>query len=147
VTRPPQFDFASLLSQIQVPGHAQGGLIGQHAPAISLHDLLSPANTIRSLDTVSQTIIDNLIANLPPAIVPKDATVDQKKAVIAKVLRSPQFSQSSIGLTVALREGGLMGVADSLRVPIEPGVIGLDQVELFIKGVKKEVEKESGSEM
>ncbi|KAF8253341.1 hypothetical protein K440DRAFT_593109 [Wilcoxina mikolae CBS 423.85] len=139
---PPQFDFASLLSQIQIPGSAQAGQALQQVPTISLHDLLSTANTAPLLENMSEQTIDSLISNLPPAIIPKNASLGKKKQIISKVLRSPQFTQGAISLTVALREGALRGVADSLKVPILPGeeATGADQVEIFVKGVKREVE-------
>lgn len=142
---PPQFDFASLLSQIQIPGQAGQAL--QQAPTISLHDLLSVANTTPLVENMSEQTIDNLISNLPPAIVPKNAKLGQKKQIISKILRSPQFTQGAVSLTVALREGALRGVADSLKVPILPGeeATGADQVEIFVKGVKREVEDGSSS--
>lgn len=85
-----------------------------------------------------------MIANLPPALIPKNATNAQKKHVVKKVLQSPQFGQSLISLTVALRDGGLRGVADSLGVPLKPGEEGAgeDQVGIFVRGVRRGVEKE-----
>ena len=145
--QPPQFDFASLLSQIQVPGGAQqnAGTL-QQTPSIALHDLLSTGNTTPLVTDMSEKTVDALISNLPPAIIPTNATLGQKKDVIAKVLRSPQFTQANASLTAALREGALRGVADSLRVPLLPGeeAAGTDQVEIFVKGVKREVERENG---
>ncbi|KAI5805967.1 proteasome complex subunit Rpn13 ubiquitin receptor-domain-containing protein [Geopyxis carbonaria] len=140
----PTFDIASLISQITVPGQQKQQQLAPQGPTMSLHDLLTPSATIASLENASADVIDSLISNLPPALVPKDASSAQKKATIIKVLQSPQFTQANVSLTVALREGGLRGVADSLRVPIIPGEegAGVDQVELFVKGVKREAEKE-----
>ncbi|KAA8898364.1 proteasome complex subunit Rpn13 ubiquitin receptor-domain-containing protein [Sphaerosporella brunnea] len=136
---PPQIDFASLLSQIQVPG----GQAMQQAPSLSLHDLLSSANTTPLVEKMSEKTIDSLISNLPPALVPTNASLSQKKQIITKVLRSPQFAQGAVSLTVALREGALRGVADSLKVPILPGEEASgDPVGVFVKGIKREVEKE-----
>lgn len=49
-----------------------------------------------------------------------------------------------MSLTVALRDGALRGVADSLQVPLRPGeeASGVDQVELFVGGVRRGVEQE-----
>jgi len=136
---PPQLDFASLLSQIQIPGSSQ-----QQAPTVSLHDLLSTANTTPLVEDMSQKTVDSLLSNLPPAIVPADANLGQKKLVLTKVLRSSQFTQGALSLTVALREGALRGVADSLRVPIALGeeATGADPVEIFVDGVMREVDDE-----
>jgi 26S proteasome regulatory subunit N13 len=136
---PPQFDLASLLSQIQVPGQA----MQQQEPSLFLHDLLSTANTTPLVENMSEKTVDSLISNLPPALVPANASLSQKKQIITKVLRSPQFTQGAVSLTVALREGALRGVADSLKIPLLPGEeVSGDPVEVFVKGIKREVEKE-----
>lgn len=139
---PPQFDLASLLSQIQVPGSPQA--VERQAPIVSLHDLLSTANTTPLVESMSQETVDSLLSNLPPAIVPAYASLGQKKLILTKVLRSPQFTQGAVSLTVALREGALRGVADSLKVPIDPSeeATGADPVEVFVEGVKREVDGE-----
>lgn len=55
--------------------------------------------------------------------------------------------QSSVSLSVALRDGGLRGVADSLGVPLRPGEEAAgDQVEVFVRGVKRGVEDEAEKE-
>lgn len=60
-----------------------------------------------------------------------------------KVLHSPQFAQATAMMTVALREGGLRGVADSLGVKLDLSNAGSQGgVEIFVDGVKKEAEKE-----
>ena len=139
---PPQLDFVSLLSQIQIPSSSQAAQ--QQAPTVSLHDLLSTTNTTPLVEDMSQQTVDSLLSNLPPAIVPADANLGQKKLVLTKVLRSSQFTQGALSLTVALREGALRGVADSLKVPIDPGeeATGADPVEIFVDGVKREVDGE-----
>lgn len=94
------------------------------------------------LSSLSGPALDNIISNLPPALIPKNATEAQKKEVVRKVLQTPQFIQSCVSLTVALREGALRGVADSLGVPLKPGEEASgDQVEVFVKGVKRGVEE------
>lgn len=100
------------------------------------------------LPTLSPEALDQLISNLPPALIPRNATDAQKKDIIRKVLQSTQFGQSLISLSVALRDGGLRGVADSLGVPLGAGEEGSgeDQVEVFVRGVKKGIEKEQGEE-
>lgn len=78
---------------------------------------------------------------------PKDASTAQKKEVLGRIFRTPQLAQSLVSLTVALREGGLRGVADSLRIPLRPGEEAAgDMVEVFVNGVRREVEKEAAGE-
>lgn len=136
-------DIASLISGITVPGGAQGTAAGRPAnPNLSLHDLLTPVHTLAALGNASPETVDNLVSNLPPTLVPENASLEQKKSVIALVLQSPQFQQGCASLTVALREGALRGVADSLRVPLAPGEeMSGDPVEVFVNGVKRQVEK------
>ena len=137
---PPQFDFSSIISQIKIPGAAEQ----QQGPGLSLHDLLSTTNTTPLVENMSETTIDAIISNLPHAIVPKDASTSQKRQIILRVLRSPQFMQGAVSLTAALREGALQGVADSLKVPISTND-GSDPVEILVKGVRREVEREFGN--
>lgn len=78
--------------------------------------------------------------------------MDQKKDILRKVLRSPQFHQSLSSLTVALRNGGLPSIGDALGVPLENGgyikrgghvpLGGGDAVEAFLNGIRTGVEKE-----
>jgi 26S proteasome regulatory subunit N13 len=74
---------------------------------------------------------------------------DQKKSLLKRVLRSPQFHQSLGSLTVALRDGGLPMVADALGIQVAHGGLvrggsvplgGGEAVEAFVEGVKKSVE-------
>jgi len=78
-------------------------------------------------------------------------SVGQKREILRKVLRSPQFSQSLGSLTAAIRDGGLPSISGALKVPVENGgfprrggvpVGGGDAVESFLKGVKAAVEEE-----
>ncbi|CUS06730.1 unnamed protein product [Tuber aestivum] len=149
-----QSDFLqNLISQIQLPGAAGGGGSGsgyqQQDPMISLHDLLPSAVTTSLLAVMTPGAVDDLISNLPQGIVPRNATPTQKKEVIRKVLHSPQFSQSLVGLSVALRDGGLRGISDSLGVRLAPGEegTGRDQVAIFVEAVKKEEEKKEDNNM
>ena len=81
--------------------------------------------------------------------------IDQKREILRKVLRSPQFSQSLSSLTGALRDGGLPTISEALKIPVKDGgyvkrggvpLGGGDAVEAFLDGVKEFVEKESGSD-
>jgi 26S proteasome regulatory subunit N13 len=138
-----------------------------------LSDLLTPPTTVPMARTATEEQIDNLMNFLPPAVVvlaqqsdrgdstaePTPAAVEaakeamslgQKKALIEKVLRSPQFHQSLTSLTMALRDGGLPTVADALSIKVENGgymrgsqmpLGGGDAVEAFVEGVKKTVQE------
>jgi 26S proteasome regulatory subunit N13 len=137
-----------------------------------LSDLLTPSTTVPMAQTATEEQIDNLLDFLPPAVVvlsqqgdhgdsTAEPTADaieaakaamslgQKKALIEKVLRSPQFHQSLTSLTMALRDGGLPTVADALSIKVENGgymrgsqmpLGGGEAVEAFVEGVKKTVQ-------
>jgi 26S proteasome regulatory subunit N13 len=79
------------------------------------------------------------------------SSLDQKRAILKKVLRSPQFHQSLGSLNVALRDGGLPSIADALGVKVVNGGLvrggsvplgGGDAVEAFVEGVRRTVEEE-----
>ena len=76
-------------------------------------------------------------------------SIDQKKAMLKRVLRSPQFHQSLGSLTMAIRDGGLPSIAEALGIRLQNGGLvqggsvplgGGDAVEAFVEGVKKTVE-------
>ncbi|KAK4105775.1 hypothetical protein N658DRAFT_492272 [Parathielavia hyrcaniae] len=139
-----------------------------------LNDLLEPPITISMLDSATDGCVDNLLNFLPPMVLvlaqqgddgdaiatePSAESIeaakqamssDQKRALLKKVLRSPQFSQSLASLTVALRDGGLPTIAEALGIAVENGGLvrggrvslgGGDAVEAFVEGVKKTVQK------
>ncbi|TGJ86933.1 hypothetical protein E0Z10_g1825 [Xylaria hypoxylon] len=140
-----------------------------------LSDLLTPPTTVPWARTATEQQIDDLLDFLPPAVLvlsqqsdhgdsTAEPTADaveaakaamslgQKKALIEKVLRSPQFHQSLTSLTMALRDGGLPTVADALSIKVENGgymrgsqmpLGGGDAVEAFVEGVKKTVQEEN----
>ncbi|KAI0447918.1 proteasome complex subunit Rpn13 ubiquitin receptor-domain-containing protein [Xylaria telfairii] len=150
-----------------VPNQGEGKLY----PLLS--DLLTTSTTVPWVRTASEEQIDNLLGFLPPAVVVLsqqsdhgDSSVEptadaieaakaamslgQKKALIEKVLRSPQFHQSLTSLTMALRDGGLPTVADALSIKVANGgymrgsqmpLGGGDAVEAFVEGVKKTVQE------
>lgn len=77
-------------------------------------------------------------------------SLDQKKSILKRVLRSPQFHQSLGSLTMAIRDGGLPSIAEALGVGLQNGGLvkggsvplgGGDAVEAFVEGVKKTVEQ------
>jgi 26S proteasome regulatory subunit N13 len=139
----------------------------------TLPDLLPPAETIKMVDSVDMAFVDNLLSYLPPELLllsqeaddfssadPNSETVkaaiealslDQKREILRKVLRSPQFSQGLGSLTQALRDGGLPSISDALRIPVKGGGFirrggvpqgGGDAVEAFMDGVKASAGKE-----
>ncbi|KAL8859391.1 MAG: hypothetical protein Q9178_004069 [Gyalolechia marmorata] len=144
----------------------------------TLPDLLPSSTTIPVIDSADQQFVDNLLNHLPPTLMllaqevddissvdPTSETaqaaiealsLDQKKDILRKVMRSPQFHQSLGSLTGALRDGGLPSISDALRIPVKNGgyikqgggvpLGGGEAVEAFLNGVKDVVkaEKEGG---
>lgn len=139
----------------------------------TLPDLLPTSTTIPTIDTATPAQLDNLLSYLPPTVLlvaqesasqidgmvePNAATasaalealsVEQKKSILKRVLRSPQFHQSLGSLTMAIRDGGLPSIADALGVKVQNGGLvrggsmplgGGDAVEAFVEGVKTTVE-------
>jgi 26S proteasome regulatory subunit N13 len=77
-------------------------------------------------------------------------SLERKKVVLHRVLRSPQFSQSLSSLTIALRDGGLPSISEALNINVQNGGFmrrggvplgGGDAVEAFLNGVKDQVKK------
>ncbi|KAG0649558.1 Proteasomal ubiquitin receptor ADRM1-B [Hyphodiscus hymeniophilus] len=154
------------------------GVAQQHAQGqmyTTLVDLLPSSTTVPILESSSPAQIDNLLGYLPPTVVLlaqepagqiggmvepnpettaaaiKALSLGQKKKMLEKVLRSPQFHQSLGSLTMAIRDGGLPSIAEALGVKLQNGGLvrggsvplgGGDAVEAFVEGVKKTVEKE-----
>ena len=118
--------------------------------------------------------MDNLLGHLPPQLLLLSQEVDnmssvdpnsetikaamealsmgQKREILRKVLRSPQFTQSLGSLTHAIRDGGLPSISEALCIPVENGgflkrggvpVGGGEAVESFVNGVREVVEKKS----
>ena len=138
-----------------------------------LNDLLETSLTVPMIEGASEDFVENLLNFLPPTVillahhgadgdtVPAEPGPEavaaakaamsptQKKDLLKKVLRSPQFHQSLASLTSALRDGGLPAVADALGIRIENGGFvrggtvplgGGEAVEAFVEGVKKEIQ-------
>jgi len=157
---------------------SQGGQLQQAQGKIytTLPDLLPASITIPTIDSASVAQVDNLLAYLPPTLLliaqegassidglvePNAGTtqaalealnLDQKKTILKRVLRSPQFHQSLGSLTVALRDGGLPSIADALGIKLQNGGLvrggsvplgGGEAVEAFVEGVKKSVNDEN----
>ncbi len=148
---------------------------GQTQPKLftTLPDLLPSPTTIPVIESLPATSIDSLLSYLPPTLLvlsqeaddissvdPTPATaaaalgalsLDQKKDILRKVLRSPQFSQSLGSLTQALRDGGLPSISDALGIRVENGGFmrrsgvplgGGEAVEAFLRGIRGNVEEE-----
>jgi hypothetical protein len=140
----------------------------------TLGDLLTPDTCIPILSSAPASVVDNLLSHLPPAIILletrnddlagvdvstkaaedaiKTLSLEKKGSILLRVIRSPQLHQSLGSLTVALRDGGLPTVAESLKIKVENGgylkhssmpLGGGDAVEAFLKGVEKTVKEES----
>lgn len=139
-----------------------------------LSDLLESSTTIPVVKAAQEDYIDNLLSFLPPVVlvlaqqgsdgddIANEPTSDsaaaaiatmsmaQKKSLLEKVLRSPQFHQSLVSLTMALRDGGLPSISEALGIKVENGGLmrggamplgGGDAVEAFVEGVKKSVQE------
>lgn len=135
----------------------------------TLADLLSPSSTIPVIESADDDQIDNLLNFLPPAILLLAQNIDdipasdinaetaqavllsldltQKRDILRRVLRSPQFTQSLGSLTVAIRDGGLPSISEALNVPVENGGFvrrggvplgGGMAVEAFVEGLRKQ---------
>ncbi|PVH87168.1 hypothetical protein DL98DRAFT_510026 [Cadophora sp. DSE1049] len=164
----------NFLNSLKAGGQAGMQQQAQGQIYTTLPDLLPTSITVPTIDSATSAQIDNLLSYLPPTILIiaqesaasidglvepsaesasaaiEALSIDQKKSILKKVLRSPQFHQSLGSLTMAIRDGGLPSIADALGVKLEHGGLvrggsvplgGGDAVEAFIEGVKKTVEK------
>jgi 26S proteasome regulatory subunit N13 len=139
-----------------------------------LTHLLPTSITITMIENASEEYINNLLSFLPPTILllaknsgsisssdgestsEADAaaaraalSLEEKRSLLRKVLRSPQFHQALGSLTMALRDGGLPSVSEALGIKVENGGLlrggamplgGGEAVEAFVNGVKKTVQ-------
>ncbi|TDZ13007.1 Proteasomal ubiquitin receptor ADRM1-B [Colletotrichum spinosum] len=164
---------ASLQGNTALGGAQQGGQQHADKPFPYLSHLLPNEITIPMLRSASETYIDSLLSFLPPAILvlatdsedlgDAEPTADaaaaakatlslaEKKSLLERVLRSPQFHQALGSLTMALRDGGLPTIAEALNVNVPNGgymrggampLGGGEAVEAFVEGVKETVKKE-----
>ncbi|KAH6997877.1 proteasome complex subunit Rpn13 ubiquitin receptor-domain-containing protein [Ilyonectria robusta] len=159
----------------------QSGLSGgqrQHGaekPYPYLNHLLPTSITVPMIDAAPVEFADALISFLPPAVIvlatgapdaidgkaePSAAaveaakaslTLEDKRSLLKKVLRSPQFNQALGTLTMAIRDGGLPSIAEALGVKVQNGgyipgggmpLGGGHAVEAFVEGVKKTAQEE-----
>lgn len=140
-----------------------------------LNHLLPASITVPMIDSAPVEFADSLISFLPSTIIvlasgqteavdgksepsadileaaKASLSLQDKRSLLKKVLRSPQFTQALASLTMAIRDGGLPSIADALGVQVQgngylPGsgmpLGGGDAVEAFVKGVKKTVQEE-----
>ncbi|KAM4059725.1 proteasome complex subunit rpn13 ubiquitin receptor domain-containing protein [Hirsutella rhossiliensis] len=144
-------------------------------PYPHLSHLLPTSITVSMMETASSELVESLLGLLPPAVMvlasgssgfdgrqePTTEMVeaakaslspDDKRSLLKKVMRSPQFHQALGSLTMALRDGGLPGVADALGVKVENGgyirdggmpMGGGHAVRAFVEGVKTTVREEN----
>ncbi|EAS31483.3 uncharacterized protein CIMG_06962 [Coccidioides immitis RS] len=140
-------------------------------PFATLSELLAPSSTMALVESADSNAVDHLLnflplsllllaqnRNIPTAEVrPEEAqkameslSLAQKKAILKRVLRSPQFAQSLGSLTVALRDGGLPSISDALNIKVENGGFmrrggvplgGGDAIRTFLEGVKGHVKE------
>ncbi|KAH8697360.1 proteasome complex subunit Rpn13 ubiquitin receptor-domain-containing protein [Talaromyces proteolyticus] len=135
----------------------------------TLADLLSPSSTIPMVESADDEKVNNLLNFLPPSLLLLAQDIDdipaadinaetaqavlmsldlsQRKDILKRVLRSPQFTQSLASLTVALRDGGLPSISEALKIKVENGGFvrrggvplgGGDAVEAFMDGVHRQ---------
>ncbi|KAL2757537.1 hypothetical protein ACRALDRAFT_2118407, partial [Sodiomyces alcalophilus JCM 7366] len=150
-----------------------GGQETADKPYPYLNHLLPSETTIPMIASASEAYIDNLLDLLPPTILvlatgsgdsedvepSAEATaaakaslsLAEKKNLLEKVLRSPQFHQALGSLTVAIQDGGLPTIAEALNVKVANGgyirgggmpLGGGEAVEAFVEGVKTTVKEE-----
>ena len=139
-----------------------------------LNDLLETSVTVPMIRGANEEYIDSLLQYLPPTVIilsqQQDSEIDdgdvvdtsadavaaakavmslgEKKRLLEKVIRSPQFSQSLASLSTAIRDGGLPSISDALGTPVKnkgflPGgampMGGGEALEAFVEGVKTAV--------
>lgn len=138
-----------------------------------LTHLLPKEVTLPVIESATEEYLDSLLSFLPPSVImlaagagtnasvadpsPDDLTaaraslsIGDKKVLLNKVLRSPQFHQSLASLSLALKDGGLPGIADALDINVANGgyirgggmpLGGDEAIKAFVEGVKKTVEE------
>ena len=134
-------DFLSSLGATSGSGAASSA---RGAASTTLPDLLASSTTIPMIDAAEESFIDNLlIKELPPALIalemdPESSDVEEldqetieavvmslepekKRDIVKRVLRSPQFAQSLMSLTGALRDGGVPNVSQALGIQVKNG--------------------------
>ena len=167
----------SLQGNQALGGQRQAASPAEGKSFTTLPDLLPPSTTLPVIESADVSFVDILLSYLPPALLllaqeaddvssvdpnPETAkaaiealSLDQKKDILRRTLRSPQFSQSLGSLTMALRDGGLPSISDALKIKVQYGGFmrrggiplgGGEAVEVFLNGVKQTVEEEMKDE-
>ena len=164
----------NLLDSLKGGGQGLGGG-GQSQGKIypMLTDLLDTSTTLSMVDHCHDKLVDLLVSFLPPTVVvlahqgnngpsltkepnPAEAAAaqaamsfSQKRTLLKKVLRSPQFFQGLDSLSLALREGGLPSIAEAMGLRVENGGFvrggtvplgGGEAIEAFVNGVRRHME-------
>lgn len=139
-----------------MPGANTSGGPAQQKLFTTLQDLLPPTVTVAWMDQASEKTVDQLMQYLPTNLAalasdsdggsaPRSLNLQQKRDLVKRVLRSPQFTQSLASLTFALRDGGLPSIGEALNVPLQNGgymrrggvpLGGGEAVEAFLNGVR-----------
>lgn len=118
-----------------------------------LLSFLPPALLLLAQDIDDVSAVDTNPETAQAALQSLD--LSQKKDILRRVLRSPQFTQSLGSLTVALRDGGLPSISEALKVPVENGGFmrrggvplgGGDAVEAFLEGIRRQVKEKDSME-
>lgn len=164
-----------LLSSLQGNQNAQSQ--GGEYLFTTLADLLSPSSTLPMIESADDDKVDSLLNFLPPSLLLLAQNIDdipateinaetaqavllsldlnQKKDILRRVLRSPQFTQSLASLTVALRDGGLPSISEALGIPVENGGFvrrggvplgGGVAVEAFLEGIRRQATEKRGTD-
>lgn len=136
-----------------------------------LNHLLPTSITVPTIEAATPEYIDSLLNFVPPSIIvlasgsalngepssediatAREAlSLEDKRSLLKKVLRSPQFQQALAGLTMALRDGGMPSISEALGIRVENGgrlpgssmpLGGGEAVRAFVEGVKKTVQGE-----
>ncbi|EEH08315.1 conserved hypothetical protein [Histoplasma capsulatum G186AR] len=174
----PSSVIQNLLRSLQQSGNQQSGSETTDNLFTTLSDLLQPSSTLPFIESADSEAANHLLSFLPTCLlflsqsnideIPNNIepgseaaksamqtlTLEQKRDILRRVLRSPQFTQSLGSLTVALRDGGLPSISDALKIPVanngfmrHGGVPlgGGDAVRAFLEGVKRHVEEASKS--
>ncbi|KAF2403534.1 hypothetical protein EJ06DRAFT_504686 [Trichodelitschia bisporula] len=159
-------------------GGGGGSARQTETPFATLAHLFNAETCLPVISKLSSAELDTLLRTLPPELLllsqesaagldepEPDASsaaaalealsTEQKREIVTRVVRSPQFHQSLDSLTIALREGGLPSVAEGLGIRVANGGFvrggsvplgGGEAVQAFIEGIKETVKKETEEE-
>ncbi|KAG9240711.1 proteasome complex subunit Rpn13 ubiquitin receptor-domain-containing protein [Calycina marina] len=163
----------NFLNSLKGPAGDSSSQQAQERIYTTLPDLLPSTTTIPTIEDATPDQIDDLLRFLPPTILVlaqesaaslsgmaepnsesasaamQALSIGQKRVILKRVLRSPQFHQSLGSLTMALRDGGLPSIAAALGLDLRNGGMvrggsvplgGGDAVEAFVEGARKTVE-------